>query len=153
MNRILASLLLVVGLSTTAFAQQFSIQRMQITTSGGSMSGGEFGLTGAIQKHDPSPALNGGDFALDGAASSISVAVHSSGYPELQLRITAASVELTWAIDDAVGHILQSTTHLGSAAVWQNEPVTAVIADGRAKAILPRRPGLRFYRLQRPSGE
>ena len=119
------------------------------------MTGAEFALTGAVEKNgaESGSGLNGGEFTLDGSASSISVAVHSSGSPQLQLRITANAVELTWALDDAVGHVLQSSTHLGTTASWQNEQITPAISDGIAKVTVPRRPGLRFFRLQRTREE
>jgi len=149
MMRLLALSLMIAWHPVSTLGQQFTIKQLHITPGGGSLSGGEFSVTGKIEKSNPTPAINGGDFSVKGTAASFSIAVHTSGYPQLRIQISPTHHEISWAPDNAVGHVLQWSSTLGPTASWQSDESPLTQMNGRIHATIPRRPGVRFYRLQR----
>ena len=149
MNRRVFAILILLGLPSALAAQQFTIKQLTISPGGGTVSGGEFSVTGKVEQQTATPTLSGGAYSVEGETIAFSVAVHTSGSPRLSIHMTATHVQISWAPDNATGHVLQSSTSIGKGAPWLQEATPSVASDGQVHVSIPLRPGVRFFRLQR----
>jgi len=153
MKRLIIAILMLVGLPSALVAQQFTINQLSIAPGAGTLNGGEFSVTGKVEKQNSITPLNGGDYSVKGDTLNFSVAVHTSGSPRLSIQLTATHAQISWTPDDAVGHALQSSAAIGKGAIWQSETTSPVTSNGKLQVTIPLRPGVRFYRLQRTTQE
>jgi len=74
-----------------------------------------------------------------------------SSTPQLTIAPSAANLVLTWPTKyvgfDYTGYALQSTTHLGSSAVWTTTSAAPVVVNGQNTVTNPISGNQRFYRL------
>jgi uncharacterized repeat protein (TIGR03803 family) len=137
---------------------------------GGSSAGMVFGIntngTGFTNLHDFTPLNNGTNLDGAGPHGGMILSAHtlfgtatqggSAGIgtvfsfslppPRLAIIHSGANVVLTWPAN-AAGFTLQSTTNLGSTAVWSTNSPAPVIVNGRNAVTNPAAGTRQFYRL------
>ncbi len=88
----------------------------------------------------------GEDFGYFGTVFSLSFPP-----PQLTITLSGSNVILSWPANiagfDYTGYALQSTTNLGSSAVWTTNPAARVVVDGQNTVTNPISGEQKFYRL------
>jgi len=148
----LAVMLLLLGISPVATAQNYSIDWFSIDGGAGTSVGGPYSLSGTIGQPDANPQpMTGGNFSLSGGFWSL-VAVQTLGGPPLRIQfVTTDTARIFWP-SSSEGFVLQQNTNLNNVAIsgWVNAP-QPVTDDGASKFIIVNPPtGNRFYRLFKP---
>jgi hypothetical protein len=137
-----------VGLTTSALAQNYSIDWYTIDGGGGTSTGGVYSVTGTIGQPDAGALMTGGNYTLQGGFWAIQ-AVQTPGAPLLSIaRTTTNTVLVSWP-SPSTGWTLQQNTNSISSLNWSNAP-GPVQDDGSTKTLIVNPPtGNRFYRLFR----
>src|SRR5258706_1821785 len=88
---------LILCFSTTAFAQNYSINWYTIAGGGGTSTGGVYSVSGTIGQHDAGGPMTGGNYSLTGGFWSL-FAVQTPGAPALSIKLTATNTAMvSWA--------------------------------------------------------
>ncbi len=126
-------------------AQNYSIDWFTIDGGGGTSTGGVYSVSGTIGQPDAG-AMSGGEFSLAGGFWGMISTIQMPDAPLLTVRPTQTNtVVISWP-SGAVGFSLQQSGNL-SISNWTTPPET-VANDGTNKFIVVNPPaGNRFYRL------
>jgi hypothetical protein len=81
-----------------------------------------------------------------GTGTAFSLSLRSNSPPQLTLIPSGANTILTWPTD-ATGFTLQSTTNLGSSAVWTTNAPAPVVVNGQNTVTNPISGTQQFFRL------
>ncbi|MDB6108458.1 MAG: hypothetical protein JWR69_208 [Pedosphaera sp.] len=139
---------LILCFSTTAFAQNYSINWYKIAGGGGTSTGGVYSVSGTIGQHDAGGPMTGGNYSLTGGFWSL-FAVQTPGAPALSIKLTPTNTAMVSWASPATGFNLQVTTNVAG-GVWTT-PAETVQNNGTIKFIIVNPPtGNRFYRLKSP---
>jgi hypothetical protein len=134
-------------LTSTAFAQQFSIDWYKVAGGGGTSSNGQYSVSGTIGQPDAGK-MSGGSFTVDGGFWSLISVVQTAGSPTLVVTHSGNSVKVSWPSPSS-GFVLQQNSNLTTT----NWPITGftISDDGTNKSVnIPSPAGSLFFRLSHP---
>ena len=143
-----ASTLLTLLALLTAQAQPYSIDWLKVAGGGGTSTNDQYSVSGTIGQPDAG-SMSGGNYTLTGGFWGVIAAVQTPGAPLLTITINyqLSSINVSWP-SPSTGFGLQENTDL-IPANWTAVPPTNTY-DGTIKSIVvPARPGNRFYRLKK----
>jgi len=142
--------ILVFGLliSTTSFAQQYSIGWYKIAGGGGTSTNGQYAVTGTIGQHDASAAMTGGNYSLTGGFWSLISVVQTAGAPTLAITRSGNSVVVSWPV--MAGYILQQNNNLSATAGWTTSTNSITTSNGTNSITITPPAGNLFFRLANP---
>ncbi len=145
MKTTLAGLALVLFTTTSAFAQNYSIDWFTIDGGGGTSTGGVYSVSGTIGQPDAG-VLTGGNYSLVGGFWGVVIPIQQEGGPTLYIQnLQNGSAKVYWT-PNTPGFVLQETVALSPTPVsWANAP--AAYTNG---ATIPASPQNRFFRLIKP---
>ena len=129
----------------TAGAQTLSIDWYRLPGGGGTSTGGNFSISGAIGQADACTTLSGGNFSLTGGYWSIIAALQTAGAPNLLIYHSGRNVVLAWP--DAGSFFLQQNNNPSSTG-WTSPGYTATLADGTNTVVYTPSPGTVYFRLR-----
>jgi hypothetical protein len=130
----------------TSHAQNYSISWHKVAGGGGTISNGQYVVSGTIGQHDASSSMTGGEYALTGGFWSIIAAIQQSGAPLLTITQSGNSVIVSWP-SPSTGFVLQQNSTL-SPATWANSDFM-VTDNGATKSVTISPPsGNLFLRLK-----
>ena len=129
--------------AATARAQDFQIGWLTIDGGGGSMSGGQYAVTGTIGQPDAG-FMASGQFTVAGGFWSLPTAAEPLVAPTLAISFAAQNqITLSWT-PTAPGFVLQETTDLVPAN-WNNS-----LTGGATPVTVPAPATTKFYRVIHP---
>ena len=144
MKRLLLCLGLLLPLA--CFGQQYSIDWYTIAGGGGSSSNSQYLVSGTIGQ-PATGSMSGGNFSLTGGFWSLYSVVQTPGAPLLTLQLTATNtVVLSWPAGSTTYGLEQSS--LLSPPSWDGVTNSAVMLDGQNQVTLGLSAGNRFFRLK-----
>jgi hypothetical protein len=135
------------GAETTQFAMKATV----VANGGGTMSGGQFSLSGTIGQHEAAPALSGGQFQLQPGFWCGITLVQQTGAPILTMRLgKGGNAVIGWPANVS-GFVLEEASAL--TGPWT--PVTqAIQIQGDEQTVLvPAQDTIKLYRLRKPAQE
>ncbi len=138
----------IVGLTSAAFAQSYSIGWQSIDAGSGTSTGGAYSVTGSIGQHDAGQTMTGGKYSVTGGFWSLAGTVQTPQAPLLRIYVTATNTAVLYWPSSSAGFTLEQTQNLASTN-WTAVP-EPVSDDGANKAVVvaPVK-GPRFYRLSK----
>ena len=143
--------LILAALTTFAHAQsggQFDLWST-IDGGGGTSSGGQFALSGAIGQPDAG-ALTGGNFKLEGGFWSGITVQQTLGAPLLRIKLLGnGQVILSWPVN-ASGFAIEETTNASQSYSWTATPQSVVDTATEHTVTVPANGLVKCYRLKRP---
>ena len=128
-------------------AQSYTIDWYKISGGGGSSSSGQYTLTGTIGQPDAGGTLSGGNFSLTGGFWAIISLVQTPGAPVLHIAHDGRQVTVFW--QDVAGWGLQQNSSLKSPAGWTAN-ASSTNSNGTNYLTLPSPSGNLFFRLTGP---
>ena len=88
--RIVGLILMVLALaSSSAHAQQYSIDWYKIAGGGGTSTGGVYSVSGTIGQHDAGGPMTGGNYSLTGGFWALISVVQTAGLPLLTITLNS----------------------------------------------------------------
>ena len=133
-------------LTTSARAQQYSIDWHTIDGGGGTSTGSVYSVSGTIGQSDAG-MLSGGSYTVAGGFWGIVAAVQSPGAPLLSIARTGANVRVFWP-KPSTGFVLdQSLTVTGA---WSQVAFPYATNTTDISITVPSPVGNKFYRLRFP---
>jgi hypothetical protein len=144
-KNILSALVLLVSFS--AFAQQYSIDWYKIAGGGGTSTGSVYSVSGTIGQPDASSAMTGGSYSLTGGFWSLISVVQTPGAPLLTITHSGNNVIVSWPYP-STGWTLHQNPNLATTS-WS--PSSGIANDGTNNFITITSPtGNLFFRLSNP---
>ena len=147
MKTIFAAFTLALTLTSTAVAQNYSIDWFTIDGGGGTSTGGVYSVSGTIGQPDAG-AMSGGNYSLVGGFWGGIVAVQTEGAPKLVIEnLINGTARISWA-PNTPGFLVQQVTALTPTPLttaWSNAPAT--YTNG---AVIPASSQMRYFRLIKP---
>jgi hypothetical protein len=135
-------------ITSTATAQNYSIDWFTIDGGGGTSAGGAYAVSGTIGQPDAG-RLSGGSYSVEGGFWGIISAVQTPGAPLLTVRLTATNtIAVSWP-SASEGYSLYQNANLNTTnwALVGTSPSN----DGSTKTVIVSPiVGNRFYRLANP---
>jgi len=144
----LASACVVSLCSSTARAQQYSIDWFSVDGGGGTSTGSVYSVSGTIGQADAGGPLTGGNYSLTGGFWSLIGVVQAPGAPRLSIYLTTTNtVVISWP-SPSTGFSLIAKGDLSTTNWVQVAQIPS--DDGVTKrVILPSRSGNLFLRLMK----
>jgi len=143
----LLTLALLIG-SITAHAQSYSITSRAIAGGGGTSSGGQYAVTGAIAQHDANNASTGGTYSLSGGFLAQYMALQQTGAPKVTIRGVGANVQVVWGAN-VPGWKLQANSSDLAAANWLDVVGTPTVSGPEQYLQFAAGSGRVFFRLRK----
>jgi len=141
----LVTLLLMVSLSLCA--QNYSVDWYKIAGGGGTSSNGQYTVSGTIGQPDAGGAMTGGNYSLTGGFWSLISVVQTPGAPTLFISHSGNTVMVYWQA--VSGWSLQQNSNLATPANWSaSSGVTN--SNGTNYLNLTSPTGNLFFRLSQP---
>src|SRR5687767_16006175 len=138
----LASLLFA---TTSALAQNYSIDWFTVDGGGGTSTGGVYSVSGTIGQPDAG-VLTGGSYSLIGGFWGAAIPIQVEGGPTLYIQNQLNGTAKIYWVPNTPGFVLQEAAALTPTPVsWANAPVT--YTNG---ATIPASLQTRFFRLIKP---
>ncbi len=126
-------------------AQSYSISWYKIAGGGGTVSNGQYTLSGTIGQHDAGGPMTNGNYSVTGGFWSLISAVQTVGSPFLTVTHSGNNVIVSWP-SPSTGFTLQQNSNL-STPTWGTSGFT-ISDDGTNKSItIPSPTGNLFFRL------
>jgi hypothetical protein len=135
-----------VFLTTSARAQQYSIDWHTIDGGGGTSTGGVYSVSGTIGQPDAGE-LSGGNYTIDGGFWGIIAAVQSPGSPLLSIERQGTGVRVFW-LKPATGFVLDQSLTVTGAWSQVSFPYATNATDVSITVTSPVEN--KFYRLRSP---
>ena len=145
---VLVALSLVVG--SLLHAQSYSIDWFKVAGGGGTSAGGAYQVSGTIGQHDAGGSMTGGNFSLTGGFWSVITVVQTPGAPRLRITFNSQlpTVTVSWP-SSATDFVLQQNSDLNTAN-WINTG-WLVTTNGATMSVTISPPaGNLFFRLNSP---
>ena len=139
--------LALLALVVTAHAQSYSITAHTIAGGGGSSSGGQYAVTGAIAQPEASAASAGGSYSVSGGFFSQDIALQQAGAPRLTVRQSGRNVELVWGAN-VPGWVLQTNVTDLSPAGWADVGTAPTVNGAEQSLAFTASGGRAFFRLR-----
>lgn len=148
MNRLILCLILPL-LTAAAQAQSYSITSRVIAGGGGTSSGGQYAVTGAVAQPEASTASTGGTYSISGGFFAQYMALQRTGAPHLTIRAVAGSnVQVVWG-SNVPGWVLQSNVSELSPAGWADVVGTPTVNGAEQILQFAAGSGRVFFRLRK----
>ncbi len=135
--------------SFSAHAQNYAIDWFKISGGGGSSAGGQFGLSGTIGQADAARS-SGGNYDLEGGFWSMVAAIQTPGAPLLKVKCVGGNVEISWAVTDTSGFLLEETGSLAGTIHWSGVLGSPSVVNADYVVTVPATTGFHFYHLHKP---
>jgi hypothetical protein len=147
---IVASLVFLAA-AIIASAQQYSIGWSKIAGGGGTSTNAQYSVSGTIGQPDAG-SMSGGNYTLTGGFWGVIAAVQTPGAPVLGIQLTTTNTVLVYWPSPSIGFNLQANPSVAPAnnGNWAAPP-QSVTDNGTIKYIIVNPPvGENFYRLKSP---
>lgn len=131
-------------LTTSSYAQPYSIDWFTIDGGGGTSAGGGYSLRGTIGQPDAGGPMNGGQYSVTGGFWVLPIGVPIPGMPTLTIvPFGPGQARISW-MPNTPGYVLQQSSSL-SPPTWADAP------SGAANPVtVPATLPVKFYRLRKP---
>jgi hypothetical protein len=130
------------------WGQQYSIDWSKVSGGGGTSTGGVYAVSGTIGQPDAGGSMSGGNYSLTGGFWGL-YAVQTLGAPLLGIKLTTPNTVMVYWPSLSTGFNPQVNTNLATTN-WVT-PAETVQDNGSFKYLLVSPPaGNRFYRLKNP---
>ena len=134
----------LLGFTTLARAQTYSIDWFTIGGGGGTSTGGVYSVSGTIGQPDAGGPMTNGQYSVTGGFWALPTAVQVIGEPMLTIASAApGQARISWT-PATPSFVLQESPSL-SPAVWSNSPSGAT-----NPIVVPAPLPVKFYRLFKP---
>lgn len=134
-------------LPAIGFTQQYSISWYKIA-GGGTSTGGQYSLSGAIGQPDASGAMTGGQYSVTGGFWSLISVVQTAGLPNLIITRSGNSVIVSWVASGS--YTLQQNGDLAVPEGWVTTGYSITTANGTNSITITPPTGNLFFRLSQP---
>jgi hypothetical protein len=114
---------------------------------GGTSQGPVFAVAGLIATH-PTQAASGARFRIEPGSSIWPTRIPTPEAPAITCTVNTTSLILSWP-DSATRFRLEKSTSLDVGS-WTPVAAEPTLQAGTQSVVLPREPGVRFFRLSRP---
>ena len=147
--RIVGLILMVLALaSSSAHAQQYSIDWYKIAGGGGTSTGGVYSVSGTIGQHDAGGPMTGGNYSLTGGFWALISVVQTAGLPNLAITFVGPnSVKVSWP--NTGNYTLQQNSNLAGGS-WTTSGYTITTSNGTNSITITPPTGNLFFRLSNP---
>jgi hypothetical protein len=147
-RRVTAATLLTLLALSTAHAQPYSIDWSKVAGGGGTSSNAQYSVSGTIGQPDAG-SMSGGNYTLTGGFWGVIAAVQTPGAPLLTITLNSppSTVTVSWP-SPSTGFGLQENADM-NAASWNAVPPTNTDNGTIKSIVVPAGPGNRFYRLKK----
>jgi hypothetical protein len=141
-------LITLLGLLAGSASAQYAVSWYKVAGGGGTVSNGQYTVSGTIGQHDAGGPLTGGNYSLTGGFWAI-YAIQTPGAPRLRVYLTTTNtVVVAWPAPSTGFHLLQNSDAGTSNWSGVTYPVSVVNGENQVNISLPS--GNRFYRLTYP---
>jgi len=135
---------------STAHAQQYSDDWYKIAGGGGTSTNGIYSVSGTIGQPDVGGSMSGGNFSVTGGFWSLVSVVQTLGAPTLKMTLNSqlSTINISWP-SSSTGFVLQQNSNLATTN-WTTSGLS-ISDDGTNKSITIGSPtGNLFFRLAHP---
>lgn len=140
-------LLLGLMMPLLASAQNYSIDWYKVAGGGGTSSNGQYSVSGTIGQHDAGGSMTGGNYSLTGGFWSLISVAQTPGAPTLYISHSGNSMTVYW--QNVSGWNLQQNSNLANSVGWSaNSSWTTSNGTNYLNLISPT--GNLFFRLNQP---
>jgi hypothetical protein len=133
-------------LASVGFAQQYSIDWYTIDGGGGTSSNGQYVVSGTIGQPDAGGSMTGGNYSLTGGFWSLLNVVQTPGAPPLRIFLTGTNTAVIAWPAPSTGFALQQNANLGATS-WAGVTNTVQTVGTENQVIIAPPAGRQFYRL------
>jgi len=127
--------------------QSYSIDWYKVAGGGGTSTGGTFAVSGTIGQHDAGGSMSGGNYSLTGGFWALISVVQTPGAPTLYISRSGNTVTVFWL--NVSGWSLQQNNNLAMPANWSvNSSWTTSNGTNYLNLVSPA--GNEFFRLMHP---
>jgi hypothetical protein len=137
-------LALVLGLPVCA--QPYSIDWHKISAGGGTSAGAVYSISGTIGQHDAGGSMSGGNYRLTGGFWGLISVVQTPGLPDLTIMVFGPN-NLVVAWPKTGSYTLQQNSNLTSGS-WATSGYSITTANGTNSVTVTPSTGTLFFRLK-----
>jgi hypothetical protein len=147
--RRIVALLALLGFGFCAQAQTYSIDWYKVSGGGGTSTGGVYTASGTIGQPDAGGSMSGGNYSLTGGFWSLIAVVQTPGAPTLDVVRSGSNVTVSWPYP-STGWALEQNESVTTVAGWQTSGYT-VSTNATLNSITVTAPTRSlFFRLHKP---
>ena len=125
---------------------QFIVDWFTLDSGGGTSTGGAYAVSGTIGQPDAGH-LTGSNFTLESGFWSV---LQDSDAPWLRIRLSGASVVLSWPSPSTSFQLQQTSALKGPATAWTDLTQTPALVNGNKEVTLLVAPDNGYFRLRKP---
>jgi hypothetical protein len=146
--RIVGLILMVLALaSSSAHAQNYSVDWFKIAGGGGTSTGGTYTVSGTIGQHDAGGPMTGGNYSLTGGFWALISVVQTAGLPLLTITLNSQLSTVTVSWPDTGTCTLQQNSNLAGGS-WITSGYTITTSNGMNSITITPPTGNLFFRLK-----